>query len=166
MRRIVRHRRAVAALLATAIAVGAAAVAFSFWSGDGSGSVPGIVGSPRQLVLDPGTAQVELAPGDVGSVTVIATNPNPYFVSIPSLILDLAAGTGGFDTDAGHSGCDVSALHLAPQDNGGAGWRVPPRVGEADGSRTIELTGALSMDVDAATACQGAPFTVHLIASS
>jgi hypothetical protein len=160
------RNRAWAFLLAATIAVGLATGAFAYWMGTGSGSASTQVGSPEQLDLEPGTPSAQLIPGDTSSVTAIATNPNPYFVQIGSLTLDTAAGTGGFDVDAAHAGCNTSALHFAPQNNGGAGWRVPPLVDETDGTQAIDMRGALSMDAGAANACQGASFTVHLIAGA
>jgi hypothetical protein len=58
--------------------------------------------------------------------------------------------------------CDTSALHYTTQDNGGAGWNVPAKVGATEGTLDLTLADALSMDVDAANACQGATFTVSL----
>lgn len=144
--------------------LGVAVGALAYWRGAGDGAATVVLGSPQQLTLTPGVPQAQLSPGEVSGVAVIATNANPYFVEIASLVLDTDAGTGGFDVDAGHSGCDPSVLAFAPQDNGGAGWRVPPQVAAVDGTLNVALTGALSMSDDAASACQGASFTVHLIA--
>lgn len=153
-------------VLATIVAVGLAAGAFAYWTGAGEGAGTTVLGSPVQLTLSPGTAQSQLTPGGASSVAAVATNTNPYFVEIGSLALDTTAGTGGFDVDGAHTGCDVSALHFTTQDNGGAGWRVPPKVASTDGTLAIELDHALGMDADAADACQGAAFTVHLIAGA
>lgn len=160
------HNRAWAFLLVAAVIAGLAAGAFAYWMGAGSGSATTVVGSPEQLDLGPGTPSAQLIPSDTSSVTAIATNPNPYFVQIGSLTLDTTAGTGGFDVDVAHSGCDTAALHFAPQDNGGGGWRVPPMVDAIDGTQAIDMGDALSMDAGAANACQGASFTVHLIAGT
>jgi hypothetical protein len=160
------RNRAWAFLLAATIAVGLATGAIAYWMGTGSGTATTQVGSPEQLDLGPGIPSAQLIPGDTSSVTAIATNPNPFFVQIGSLTLDTAAGTGGFDVDAAHSGCDTSALHFAPQDNGGGGWRVPPMVDAIDGTQAIDMGDALSMDAGAASACQDASFTVHLIAGA
>jgi hypothetical protein len=100
----------------------------------------------------------------------VATNSNPYFVTIPSLALATDHGTAGFDVDAGHSGCDLSAIHFTPQPAPigifGPGWRVPPKVGGTNGTLSIVLSGALEMDADAESACQGASLTVHLDAGT
>ena len=67
--------------------------------------------------------------------------------------------------DGGHSGCSVATLSYTTQTNGGAGWTVPARVGIVDGTLAITLSNALSMGAGAASACQGATFTVYLAAS-
>jgi hypothetical protein len=153
-------------LLAAVVAFGLTVGAFGYWMAVGSGAATTVLASPEQLSLGPGTPQAQLRPGDDSGVAAVATNPNPYFVQIDSLELDTGAGTGGFDVDAGHNDCDLSVLHLTPQDNAGAGWRIPPKVSATDGTQVIDLGNALSMDTDASSACQGASFTVHLIASN
>jgi hypothetical protein len=160
-----RSRGLVLAVLVTA-GVGIAAGAFAYWMAPGTGTATTVLGSPEQLTLGPGTAQAQLSPGSEASVAVVATNHNPYFMPIASLALDTASGTGGFDVDAAHTGCDLSALHFAAADNAGAGWRVPPKVAAVDGTQPIDLAQALSMDATAGAACQGATFTVHLVAGS
>jgi hypothetical protein len=160
-----RGRGLLLAALVTA-GVGITSGAVAYWMAPCTGTAATVLGSPEQLTLGPGTAQAQLSPGSDASVAVVATNENPYFVQIASLALDPTSGTGGFDVDAGHSGCDVSALHFAASDNAGAGWRVPPRVAAADGTRSIDLAQALTMDASAGPACQGATFTVHLVAGS
>jgi len=152
-------------LLAVTLVLGIAGSAFAFWSGTGAGTAGGAVRTQDALTFGPGTPAAQLSPGHDAGVAVIATNANPYAVEIASLELDAGAGTGGFDVDGGHSGCVLSVLHVAPQDNGGGGWSVPAKVGSTDGSLAIDLAGALSMDANAASACQGASFTVHLRAA-
>jgi hypothetical protein len=156
-----RRGRALAALATIVVAAGALA----YWTAAGSGSATTQLGAPGQLTLTPGTPTAQLYPGGASSVAVVATNPNPYPVRIGSLELDTDEGSG-FEVDAVHGGCDASVLSLAPRDNGGAGWSVPPRVGANNGSLAIDLTGALTMDVGAANECQGATFTVYLVAGS
>lgn len=132
------------------------------WTGNGSGTLNSVVGFPQPLSLATAPPRGQVAPGGNIDVDVTVTNPNAFVMHVSTVVLDTAAGTNGFDVDAAHAGCALSALHFAPQTNGGAGWDVAPRVGGVDGSRTIELAGALSMDDNAANACQGATFTVHL----
>jgi hypothetical protein len=161
-----RKNRGRAALIAAVVAGGLAAGAFAYWIGSGAGSADAIVGSPEQLTISAGTPDGDLVPGDTASVTALATNPNPYFVTIHSLDLD----SGGIQVDSGHSGCSTSAIHFvakpAPVGIFGPGWRVPPKVDTTNGTLSFSIAGALAMDANASDACQGATFTVHLIAGS
>jgi hypothetical protein len=163
---IVSAKRLRVLLIASTVVAGLAAGAFAFWMGSGSGSADAIVGSPDQLTLSAGAPDGQLVPGDVSSVAVVATNPNPYFVTIYSLALD----SGGIDVDSGHSGCSTSAIHFVPKPAPvgifGPGWRIPPRVDTTDGTLAFTIPGALTMDTGAANACQGATFIVHLIAGT
>lgn len=158
--------RPLAALIVVAALAALAAGALAFWTGGGAGSTQARVADPLPLALSPGTPQALLFPGGNVSVSTIATNPNPYVVNVPSLELDTSAGTGGFGVDAGHSGCAPSSLHFAAQSNDDDGWNVPPKSGDADGALPIDMAGALTMDAGAANACQGAVFTVHLVAGA
>lgn len=160
MRRLT-PRRTGAVLVAIAIAAGLAAGAIAFWSASGSGSATTVLTDVQSLTFEPGIPTAQLYPGDDASVAIVATNPNPYFVGIGSLVLDTDDGEP-FVADAAHSGCDVSVLSFITQENGGAGWQVPPRVGTTDGTLTIDMSSAMAMSADAADACQGATFTVHL----
>ena len=160
MRRLT-PRRAGAVLVAIAITASLAAGAIAFWSASGSGSATTVLTDVQALTFEPGIPTTQLYPGDDASVAIVATNPNPYFVGIGSLVLDTDDGEP-FVADAAHSGCDVSVLSFITQENGGAGWQVPPRVGTTDGTLTIDMSSAMTMSAEAADACQGATFTVHL----
>jgi hypothetical protein len=152
-------------LIAIAIAAGLAAGAIAFWSASGSGSATTVLTDAQSLSFEPGNPTAQLYPGDNASVTIVAINPNPYFVGVGSLTLDTDDGDP-FVADPAHSGCDISVLSFVTQDNGGAGWQVPPRVGSTDGTMTIDMASAMAMSIDADDACQGATFTVHLEAHS
>jgi len=153
--------RVLVAALVVALLIAGGAVAF--WTGAGSGTTQTRLGDPKPVALTPGTPSDQIHPGYEANVLAEASNPNPYAVHLDALALDTGAGTGGYDVDAAHSGCAVSALTFTTQDNGGAGWDIPPRAADADGVLTIPLIDALAMDVGAADACQGATFTVHLL---
>jgi hypothetical protein len=149
------------------LAVGAVAClvaggAWAYFTAFGSGSGPAQATTTEAVTIGAATPTSTLYPGGLGDLAATVSNPNSIPVHIPSLQLDTAEGTNGFSVDAGHSGCDVSTLSLATQDNGGAGWDVPPRVGSTDGSLPLDLTGAVSMGSGAGDACQGATFTVFL----
>ena len=157
--RFKRHRVAIAAVIAFALLAGGAA---AYWQGTGSGSTQTQLGHPNALILTPGTPSAQLYPGAGANVAILAANPNEYPVHIGSLALNTSAGTGGFDVDAGHSSCSVSSLDFTAQNNGGAGWTLPAAAGGTDGVLQIDLTGALTMAINADNACQNASFTVHL----
>jgi len=146
-----------AAAVTAALAVAGGAFAFYTSTGQGGGSAS--VASPDPLTI---TAQTPgsglLYPGASGAVDATISNPNPFPVRVNSLVL----GGSGISVDGPHSGCDTAALHYATQDNGGAGWDVPPRVGATNGTLDVALASAISMDTSAADACQGATFTISL----
>jgi hypothetical protein len=71
--------------------------------------------------------------------------------------LDTTQGTAGFAVDGAHAGCGLASLTFTTQTNGGAGWTIP-----AGGSSALSLANSLSMNANAANACQGASFTVYL----
>jgi hypothetical protein len=164
MRRLRIGTRGLAVAVVITLAIAAGAVAY--WTGAGSGNARTRVGDPLALALGPGTARALLFPGGDVSVSTIATNPNPYTVHVTSLALDTGAGTGGFDVDGAHSGCDLSSLRFTVQSNAGSGWTVPPRAGAVDGALPIDMDDALTMDASAANACQNAVFTIHLVAGA
>jgi hypothetical protein len=165
--RFVRRRSRVVQIGAV-VAIGLISGALAYWAGTGAGTVTATLDSPEQTTLSEGTPLGQLYPGDDASVAVIATNPNPYIIVIQSLTLDTDAGTGGFDVDSGHSGCDTSVIHFVPHGPPwgifGPGWRVPPRIGAVDGTLNIDLGAALTMETGADQDCQSATFTVHLLA--
>jgi hypothetical protein len=161
--RSLRARRG-GTLLVAAVIIAAAGTAAAYWSATGSTTGRATTGAPALLELSPGTPADALFPGGLASVVLTVTNPNSAPTEIKSLALDTAEGVDGFDVDAGHAGCDLSALSFSSQSNGGLGWTVPPKAGAIDGSLVLTLTGAVSMDVGAADACQGATFGVFLVA--
>lgn len=161
----VRGPRLLALIAALAIlAMPAGGIAYAFWSGTGVGAGAGTSATTVALTLSPATPSAALYPGGQSNVVLTATNTNDSIVHIASLSLNTAQGTGGFSVDAGHSGCSVAALSFTTQTNGGSGWNVPARVGAVNGTLAVTLTNALTMTAAAADACQGATFTVYLVA--
>ncbi len=136
----------------------------AFWSGGGSGTGTGGSGTVQAVTLSPGTISGGLQPGGQRDVVLTVSNPNLAEVSVRSLALDTSQGTNGYSVDAGHSGCNVNALSLATQTNGGAGWTIPKKIGAVNGTLSVTLTNALSMSAGASNACQGATFTVFVAA--
>jgi hypothetical protein len=147
------------------VGVGGAGVAYAYWSAGGTGSATGVSGSTVPLTLSSGTPSAGLLPGGSSDVVRTITNSNTANVKVSSLSLDTTQGTGGFSVDAAHTGCALTALSIGTQTNGGAGWTVPAKVGAVNGTLTVTLSSALAMSVSAANACQGATFTVYLVAT-
>jgi len=158
-----RKRFLMLAVLLVALGIPVGGVAWSYWSAGGTGSGSGANGTLAAITLTPGTPAAGLYPGGSTDVVLTATNSNTSIVKIGSLLLDTTQGTAGFAVDGGHSGCSVAALGFTTQTNGGAGWSVPAHVGAVDGTLAITLTNALTMTAAAASACQGATFTVYLV---
>lgn len=151
-------------LVAIAGALILAAAAVAYWTSAGAGAGSGTTETPLAIVLSAGTPSGELYPGGSADVAVLATNPNPFSLRLGSLSLDTSRGSAGFAVDVGHASCDLGALSFTAQNNGGAGWTIPPRVGAVNGSIALDLTAAVAMDTSAVDACQGASFVVHLSA--
>lgn len=150
-------------LLAVGVALlvlGGTGKGFAFWTGPpgtaGSGAAG--TGTAEPLVLAPATPTADLRPGGQTAVRLSVTNPNPATLRVGSLVLDGTRGSGGLAVDSAHSGCALSALSFTTQTNGGSGWTFA-----GNDSTSVTLANALSMSTDAANACQGAAFTVHLM---
>jgi hypothetical protein len=164
------HRRglrlAVLVLLVGQLGITLVGVAAAYWRGSGSGAGSGTTGTTGAVTLSPGSSATTLYPGGHADLVLEASNPSTSRLHIGNLTLDTSRGTAGFAVDAGNIGCTLSTLSFAVQTNAGAGWFVPAKSGTTNGSVALTLTNALSMDVAAAGACQGATFTVYLAAAS
>jgi hypothetical protein len=137
----------------------------AFWSAGGSGAGNGsTTGTVQAVTITPGTISGGLQPDSTRDVVLTVSNPNTATVSVRSLSVDTSQGTGGYSVDAGHPGCNVNALSLASQNNGGSGWTIPKKIGSVNGTLSVTLTDALTMSATAANACQGATFTVFVAA--
>jgi len=159
-----RRRLALLAVLLVLLSIPVGGIAWSYWSAGGVGGGSGANRTPTALSLSAGTPAAGVYPGGSTNVVLTATNSNTSIVKIGSLLLDTTQGTSGFAVDGSHSGCSVAALGFTTQNNGGAGWSVPAKVGAVNGTLSITLTSALTMTASAASACQGATFTVYLVA--
>lgn len=146
------------------VTLGGAGVAYAYWSAGGTGSGVGVAATTTPLTISSVASAGSLFPGGKSDVTVAISNPNSARVHISSLAIDTSQGTAGFGVDAGHSGCTLSTLAFTTQTGGGAGWTVPGKIGSVNGTLTITLPTALAMGAGAVNACQGATFTLHLVA--
>jgi hypothetical protein len=159
-----RFRRGTLVAVAVAVTVGVGGAASAVWTASGGGTGGADTGALQPVALSSGAPATPLFPGGQTAVEVTVTNPNDANAKIGSIALDTSQGSGGFAVDAGHAGCTLSTLSFTTQTNGGAGWVLPPRVGAVDGTLAISLSNALSMSTSAANACQGATFTIYLVA--
>lgn len=160
-----RRRRVVVLVSALALlAIPTGGVAYAFWSGTGAGSSNLGSSTTVPVSLGAGSPSASLYPGGQANVVLTATNTNDAVIHVSSLTLNTGQGTGGFSVDAGHSGCSVAVLSYTTQTNGGTGWDIPARVGAVNGTLAVTLTNSLAMSAAAADACQGATFTVYLVA--
>lgn len=153
--------RAAVGIVALAGGLGLAGTAFAYFSGSGNGSASAGTGNVQAVVLSPATVASQIYPGGQSTVAVTVTNPNPGRVRVLSLALDTTQGAGGFTVDASHSSCSLSSLSYTTQTNGGSGWSIP-----GGASSSVALANALSMNVSAPSACQGASFTIYLKAGA
>jgi len=86
-------------------------------------------------------------------MTILIVDDHPSFRVVAKTVLE----TDGFAVDGTHASCGVSSLTFTAQTNGGAGWTVP-----GTSSLPVTLANSLAMNTSAASACQGATFTVYL----
>ena len=126
----------------------------------GSGVVP--VGGALGLTSTPVLVTTGLYPGGASDLSLVVRNANASLVHIDSLALDTTRGTGGFASNK--PACTVPDLAYSAQTNGTAGWSVPAQASGTAGQLSIRLPGALTMGTGASSACQGATFTVYLVA--
>lgn len=161
-RRILRLALTVAA--AIILVVGGSGIAYAYWDAGGIGAALGGTATTSPITLSAGTPTAGLVPGSSASVVLVASNPNTGSVHVTTLTLDPTQGTSGLSVDAAHSGCSLGSLTFTTQTNGGAGWDVPGKVGSVNGTLSITLPSSLAMATSAANACQGATFTVYLLA--
>lgn len=165
LERFSRRSRRTATGLTVAILILLGGAAAAYWSMIGSSLGSAATGALEPLTLSAGVAANDLRPGGSTAVSFVASNPNATAVTIGSFSLDTSRGNNGLAVDAAHSGCSLASLSFSAPVNG-AGWTVPGRQGVNDGSLSVSLADALSMHAGAASACQGATFTVFLAAGS
>lgn len=154
-----RHRYAVALAGVLALLLGGVAVAY--WRGPGTGGASATTGTSLALTLSPGSTTTALLPGGSADVALTVSNPNTFAAKISALQLATGQGSGGYAVDGGHSGCGLSVLTYTASSTG---WTVPARSGATNGSLSIDLPAALAMSSSAASACQGATFSIYLTA--
>jgi hypothetical protein len=140
----------------------APSAALGYWSAAGAGTTSITLPQPLALSLSLGTPSDALSPGNSAGVALVVDNPNAIQEHIAAFSLN-TGGSAAITVDAAHAGCDLSVLSFTTATNGGAGWKVPPKVGTSDGTLRVNLTNSLAMSTAAANACQGAQFTLALV---
>src|SRR5918911_1409225 len=116
----------------------------------GSGSGQASAGTAANMTISAGSPTSSLYPNGSADVAATISNPNPYKVHISSISM------GAVTVDSGHSGCNASSSVTggSAQTNGGNGWDVPAKSGGTNGSLSLDLANAISMDNTANDACQ------------
>jgi len=146
-----RHVLRVASLVMLA-AVGTCltgGTAYAFWTAGGTGSGTATAGVVQPLTTSPATVSSGLLyPGANGDVALTVDNPNPFTVTVTSVV-----GSAVITSDKG-AACDA-ATGVSFTDLTSTSFAVP-----ASSSRTLTLTGAVVMDFSSDDSCQGATFTI------
>jgi len=163
MTRFITRKKIAAATAATALGVGGV-IAYAAWTSSGSGSGTISAGNASALVVADAHSASTLYPNGTGDLVVTLTNNNPYNVSVTAIAQGaLSSGSAtpaAITVDNGHSSCNVSSVTLtAPALSGVV-------VGKNGGTYTLTLHNAVAMDNSAVDACQGATFTVPVVATA
>ena len=154
MRRKHRKLAILLAMIGAGVLVGGAV---AFWTSTGDGTAAATVANPNPVTISAGTPTGYLYPGTSADVSLRITNPNPFPVNVPSLVLT-NEGTGGFDVDGSNPGCVLTALSYPNlQTNGGPGWTVPG-TNAVNNYLDVDLANAVHMSTSAASECQGLTF--------
>ena len=142
-----------------AIATVTATMAWGFWSapatGHGTGATSTFGITATGVVTSEGA---RLVPGGTGDVTFTVHNPNTFPVTV----------TVAFDAgrpitvDPADSGCDGSAMHVLDPLLTPIPLVVPPGAAAA----SVTATGAVTMDSEAPSGCQGATFSVPVVVTA
>lgn len=145
---------ALAVVVFTVAALGGRA--YAYWTATGTGSTT--VAVPEldapvgpQVPAGAVATATPLVPGGDGDLVLVLQNPNPYPVAVTSV------GPGVEPPESNAAGCSgTDALSLNP-----IVLPVPAPVLPADsGQVTLRFAAAVHMDAHAASACQGAAFTI------
>ncbi|MFM8999299.1 MAG: hypothetical protein ACKOKE_04425 [Actinomycetota bacterium] len=145
-----RVLRAIGAIGIGTGALLALGIAYAAWTATGSGSGASEATTALALSTVDATAltSAQLYPGGTGDLTVKIHNPNPFGVTVRSI-----QPNGAITSDRG-AACTAST-GLSFTGRTGLTEAIP-----ANGTVTVTLAGAVSMDGSSDDTCQGATFTV------
>lgn len=158
-------KKVAAALGAGAIAVAASGVAYAYWtasgvdSGEGNSATAASAPADTTIVVD--TVPTGLYPTGSDDLTFHLENSNPYPVYV---------GATDFSVDsdqvtADNSDCTATLAALSGTDTETPA-RVPAKTGDVNGkSATYTISVAMDDTTDNQSACQGATFTIPVVAS-
>lgn len=152
-----RYFKARLALVAVAaVGVIAAGVAYAAWTGPGQGEGYGKATRWQMLTTDDASARLvgDLYPGGRGDLAFEWHNPNPFAVRITEIRL---AGPIEATPPDPNLTCNPSTIEYTPPAT--FEYDVGP-----DQSALFIIDNGLSMDVDADDGCQGASFTLPVVA--
>jgi hypothetical protein len=158
MTRFITRKKVGAAAAVTALGVGGM-VAYAAWTSSGAGSGTIAARSASAVLVGDGAVVNTLYPTGKGDLVVTVQNPNDYAVNVTSLsqgALSSGSATPAAVTD-NHSGCTATTVTYTPPT---VNFVVGPHA-----TYTATLTGAVSMSNAAEDLCQGATFTVPVIAA-
>lgn len=134
--------------------IAAAGIAFAAWTATGEGNGTAKAGEGAAVIVAGGTVETSglLYPNGTGDAVVTVTNPNPYPVTITAI------NGNGVIKAVDNLACK-DAEHGVKFTNQSGTWNLAAS-GEADDSKQITLSEAVSMSIDSDNACQDTTFTV------
>lgn len=149
-----RFSKAKLALLTVVVGVVVTGVALAAWTGPGRGEGYGKATRWEMLTTEDVSARLtgDIYPGGTGDLVMEWRNPNRFPVRLTEIL-----SAGPFIIDHGHPECVHHGLNFT--DQRGQDYAVGP--GESKG---IVIIGGLTMAPDADDGCQGAGFTLPVVA--
>lgn len=159
MTRFVTRKKFAAAAGVSALALGGL-VAYAAWTTSGSGTGTVSARTASALIVGDGHSSTTLYPTGKGDLVVTLQNTNAYNVNVTSIAQGaLVAGSASpvAVSDNTSGACNTASVTF-----------TPPAVNfviAANSTTTLTLHNAVSMDASANDGCQGATFTVPVIAN-
>lgn len=126
-----------------------AGTAYAYVSASGSGTGSATVSIQAVGFLTPTTPSSLLYPGGTADMTVKVHNPNPYQVTVTTVV-----GSGMITPTSEHSSCTPTGVTFTTQ-TGLTGYTIA-----ATGTLSLDFTGAAYMNTSSSTGCQNATFTI------
>jgi Putative metal-binding motif len=147
-KRMNRRTRRVAVIAFVSGVLFVAGVAFAEWLATGVGSGYAKAGTAQNLTTSAVVASETLYPGGTGDLALTVNNPNPYPVTVTSVV-----GAGPIVSSS--AACNAAGHGVTFTNRTGLSLVVP-----ADGTASFALTGSVAMAETSANECQGATFEI------